>query len=157
MVILRHPNGRYGWLTRVRRDIMSRPRRSVSGGAARSAGEVEGLVEAERFALGVGAVEPLLAEGGAHRSDRSHGFVCLFQMSPGGGRSPARNACTPALLCRKEPMSWSPDRSVQAMASANSCPERTGSMRSMHSTYIMRVAEQDIVTQPPGALDRLLP
>jgi hypothetical protein len=45
---------------------MSRPKRSVSGGPGGSEGEVEGLVEAERLTLGVGAFELLLAEGGTH-------------------------------------------------------------------------------------------
>ena len=45
---------------------LRRLKRSVSGGPGRSKGEVEGLIEAERLALGVGALELLLGEGGTH-------------------------------------------------------------------------------------------
>ena len=48
---------------------MSPPKQSVSGGPGGSEGEVEGLVDAECLALGVGALELLLAEGGTHLAE----------------------------------------------------------------------------------------
>src|SRR5262249_33431641 len=73
----------YALHTRIRRGTKSRPKRSVSGGLGRSEGEVDGLVAAERLAVGVSTLELLLTEGGPHVAEAvmavvRFGFLPVF-------------------------------------------------------------------------------